>query len=247
MGFFDSVKKSLGLASAELELRIPPESVHVAGELRGELFVRALKPIEIFGLDVLLYHGFRDEWGNISQEVFEQGSVAEMISMQAGEEQTFPFFIEIPAVVAPSVGPFSWKVEGRARLKNASDVKIERPLQVHFSPVMGAIVDIIQQQFGFVRQSFGAEEDCLWAEFKPSAAVKNMYRGLELAYDEQEHQLALWISLDPFSQRVLQRYQSSYDPRENAIEIILDKRKFLAGRQVDTQGLLGLLQPIFSP
>ncbi len=247
MGFFDSVKKSLGLASMEMEMRIQPESAHVDGELKGELVVRALKDIEIFGLDVILLHGFKDEWGNSSLEVFEKGSAAEMISMRAGEEEVYPFFIEIPAMVAPSIGPFSWKIRAQARLKGAADVKKEQNLHVHFSPIMGAIFDLVKNQFGFVYQSFGAEEDCLWAEFVPSGAVKNMYRGLEIAFDEQPDDLVLWVSLHPFSQRVLQQYSRDYDPSENSIEIEINKRQFLSGSQVNTQGLLGVLQPLFSP
>ncbi len=247
MGLFDSVKKSLGLASAELELKVQPGSAHVDGEVKGELVMRALKDIEIFGLDIALYHGFRDEWGGIEQDVFERGSVAEMISMQAGEHQSFPFFIGIPAEVAPTIGPFSWKIEATARLKGASDLSQKQTLQVHFSPVMGAIMDIVQKKFGFVYKRAGADEDCIWMEFTPSGPVRNMYRSLELSFDEQPGQLAIWVGLEPFSPRVLQRFHEDYDPHENTIELIINKRQYVAGHQVDTEALFQLLKPLFSP
>lgn len=170
-----------------------------------------------------------------------------MISMAAGEQQTFPFFIGIPAEVAPTIGPFSWKIEATARLKGSGPLTQKQALQVHFSPVMGAVMDIVQQKFGFVYKSAGADEESLWMEFTPSGPVRNLYRGLEVSFDERRDALTLWIALDAFSPQVLRRFHEDYDPEENSIEVLLNKKQYVAGQQVDTEGLFKLLQPLFSP
>ena len=246
MGLFDTLKRSIGLQPLELEFKLEPGSAHVDGELRGELIASALKPVEIFSLEVELMHSFPDEYGHRRTERFDGGAVVEMLSLTAQERQAYPFFIGLPAEVAPTMGAFSWALHASARLKGASDVRIEQPLTVSFSPIMAALIEIARAQFGFAYASSGADEECLWVEMAPQGAVQQMYRSLEIAFDERDRELTLWISLDPFSSLVLDRYRSAYDPHENTIEIEIDKGQYVSGHAVDHDALLNLIKPLFT-
>lgn len=245
MGFFDSIKKSLGLSAGEFELKLQPETLHVGGELQGELVLTASKDINIYSVDLEIWHGYPNIHGGVEQDIQQGVNLAERISLRAGERHTWSLFVPIPAQVAPSIKKFSWKVIARAKIEGGSEVKKEQPIQVRHSRVMGAVLDCVQNQFGFKLDEVGADEDGLWMTFEPVGGVKQMFRSLELAFDEQDDEICLWVSLDRFSQAVLQRYRNAYDPSENSIELELDKDRYLSGDQVDVQGIFHLLQPLF--
>lgn len=247
MGLFDTIKKSLGMATGEFELRVQPETLHVDGELQGELVLRAHRDLNILEVDLELLHTFPDEWGGTQQEVFEGVILAERISLREGEQTSWPFFIRLPPQIAPTMDRFGWKVRATARLQGKSPVTHEQVVQVRLSPIMQAVVDIVQGQFGFVFDDAGADEECVWIDFDPKGAVKKMYRDLEIAFDEGEDELTLWVILEPFSSAVIRRYAEHFDEREGSIELELDKRRYANGTQVDREGIFHLLQPLFSP
>lgn len=247
MGIFDSIKKSMGMSSGEFELRIQPETCHVDGELRGEALLRAHKELNVFAVELELWHIFPDEWGHLTEEGMERELLAERVSIGAQDHATWPFHFELPAHLAPSLGKFGWKLKAEARLQGSSSIKKELELDVGLSPIMSTVHQLVEQEFGFSFREAGADEDGIWMTYRPQGAVKGMYDGLELAFDEGEDELVLWVALDRFHPRVVERYAHAFDEHEGSIEFEIDKADYAVGREVDRQGLLGLLRPLFSP
>ena len=81
--------------------------------------------------------------------------------------------------------------------------------------------------------------------FTPGAAIKAHKRALEIAFDEQEDEILLWVALDPFKPSVIQRYRNDFDEREGSIEIEIEKARYANGGQIDKPGIFHLLQPLF--
>ena len=245
MGFLDSIKKTLGMATGEFELRVQPEGCHVGGTLQGQLVLHAQKPLNIFSVNLELLHTFPDDHGYKMQDVFDGLVLAERISLQAGEKHEWPFYMEIPPQVAPSLGDFGWKIRATAALQGSNPITKEQPLKITMSPIISVVVEAVQSQFGFTYREAGADEECIWMTFNPGPSIKAHKRGLEISFDEQEDEILLWVALDPFKQSVIQRYHGQYDEREGSIEIEIEKARYSNGGEIDRQGIFHLLQPLF--
>lgn len=233
MGFFDSVKKSLGLASGEIEIRLQPETMYVGGEVQGVLVFKALKTCKIQSLYMELIHTFPDgEFGGTIEEIPDRIDVASMIQVEASSPFETEFFFGLPPHVAPSLGKFRWKVRATAVVAGGSDVERVVDVNLRLSPVMATIVDVIQQQFGFRFDDIGADEDGIWIDFDPTPAVRQHFNDLEIAFDEQEREIYLWLKLS-----------GRRGVREEELTIL--KERFLMGHQADAAGIQALLQPIF--
>lgn len=248
MGFFDSVKKSLGLAKGEIEVRIQPETLHIGGEVQGQVVLKAEKAINIHAVEVELIHTYPSEhyeYGD-DEEVVERMLLASQISLQAGESSDWQFYIPLPPQAAASMAPFGWTLTARAVLQGNSTLEKKQRLQVRLSPIMGTIYDLVTNQFGFQWEEAGADEDGLWLAFRPTGAVRAHFGGLELAFDEQDEALYLWITLDGIRPHVVERFGDRFDRHEGSIEFVIQKSQFASGPQVDRDGLMGLIQPIFA-
>ena len=246
MGFFDSLKKTMGLAAGEFEIRVQPETLHVGGLIQGTLRFRALKALNVVRFTLELDHGFPVDDYHTDEDEIDLVVLDEMVSFQAGEHREWPFFFELPPQVAATMGRFSWTLEANAVLQGGSTLEKEQPLQVRHSPVMGSVLGAVQSQFGFQFVQAGADDDGIWMEFNPVGPVRSHFNHLEIAYDEQDDALTLWISLDPFRRHVIQRYEDSYDPNENSVELVLEKSRYAAGGRADDESVLKVLQPLFS-
>ena len=246
MGFLGSIKKSLGMSAGELEVRVQPEGCFVGGEISGEVVVRAQKDLNIFSVQLDLIHSFRDDYGSRQHEIFDGFPLAERISLGAGEQHVLQFFFKIPPQLAPSVGDFAWSLRAQAHTQSHGVLQKEQAVQLRLSPVTSAVVACIQEQFGFSFQEAGADEDGIWMSFAPGAAIKAHKRALEISFDEREDELLLWVALDPFARSVLERYHEDFDASEGSIELELEKDRYMAGGQVDRQGIYHLLQPLFA-
>lgn len=232
MGFFDSVKKGLGLATGEIELKLQPETMYVGGEIQGQLVFKALKQCKIQSLYMELIHSFPEEGHGIIEEIPDRIDVASMILVEANNTFETEFFFGIPPHVAPSLGQFRWKVRAVAVVTGGADVERTIDVNLRLSPVMAAIVNVVQQQFGFRFDEIGADGDGIWIDFDPTPPVRAHFNDLELAFDEQEHELYLWVKLTG---------------RRGVIEeeFTIEKSRFLVGHQADAAGLQALLQPLF--
>lgn len=246
MGMFDSIKKGLGLSTGEFEILVQPDGCHVDGEINGKLTLNAHRDINIFSVNIELIHSYRDEYTGRQQEVFDGFTLAERISLTQNNSETWPFFFEIPPQVAPSLADFGWELRASASLQGGATLKKEQKVQVRLSPVMSAVVEVVRDQFGFIFEDAGADEDGVWMTYRPGSAIKGHFNSLEVAFDEQEDEVVLWIILEDFRPQVIERYRDAYDPRENSIELILDKNALVAGPKVDRQRVLELLRPLFS-
>ena len=85
MGFLDSIKKTLGMATGEFELRVQPEGCHVGGTLQGQLVLHAQKPLNIFSVNLELLHTFPDDHGYKMQDVFDG-----LVLAVAAEPERYP-------------------------------------------------------------------------------------------------------------------------------------------------------------
>ena len=245
MGFFDSIKKSLGLAAGELEIRFHPGDARVGGEIRGEVALRALKDLNIFSVRVELIHQYPDEYEGLREESLRSDVLAEQVSMKAGESHAWPLHIEIPPQIAPSIGRFAWRLMAEANIQAGSPIRQSVPVQIKLSPIMYGVVAAIQQQFGFEFRQAGADEDGVWMTFRPTGPIKAHFGELEVAFDEQEEGVMLWVSLEGIRPEVLHSYRDAYDAREGSIEIPLPRRDLVAGEEVNQAQILNLLRPLF--
>ena len=246
MGFFDSIKKTLGLIPGEFELRVQPDGCHVGGVIRGEVVLRAKSDLQIVTLTLDLVHEFPDEYGTMHEVLHDGGVIAERVAMRQGEQHAWPFFVEIGPEVVPSAGRFSWKLRTRANLQSGSSFDKEQAIQLRFSPLVGTIVALIQEQFGFAFERIGADDESVWMSFTPGASIKSYFRGLEIAYDEGDDVLLLWVALRDFRPAALHHFEEEYDEREGAVELEIDRGRYMAGEQVDRDGLMALLKPLFA-
>ena len=174
------------------------------------------------------------------------GLDAVIAAIAEGAQHSWPFHITIPPQIAPSMGRFGWELRATAALQSGSPITASQGVRIEMSPVTAAIAEIVRTQFGFQFDEAGADEDGLWMTFRPTGAVSSHFRGLEIAWDEQEDEIALWVRLMPFKAHVIERYRDAFDEREGSIEVIVPKGRFVASGQVDVQGLTGLLRPMFS-
>ena len=245
MGFFNSIKKSLGLAAGELEVRFHPGDARVGGEIRGEVAFRALKDLNIFSVRIELIHQFPDEYEGLREESVLSDVLAEQISMKEGESHSWPLYITIPPQIAPSIGRFAWRLLAEANLQSGSPIRQSVPVQIKLSPIMYGVVAAIQQQFGFEFRRAGADEDGVWMTFRPTGSIKAHFGELEVAFDEQEEGVMLWVRLEGMRPEVLHHYRDAYDHHEHSVEIPLPKRELVAGGEVNQDRIVSLLKPIF--
>jgi len=247
MGFFDSIKKGLGLSGGEFELRVQPETLHIGGEVQGVCVFTPHKDLNAFSVRLQLMHAFPDDYGvSIMKQVQDEVVLAERVSFAEHEPIEYPFYIPLEAHLAPSIGRFSWSLVVTAALQSGSPITKELPLKVRLSPVSQGIYDVLSSQFGFAFDSAGADADGWWIEMKPTGAVKQHYDGLEVAFDEGPDTVDLWIKVHDFRPEAVRHFGDAFDPHSGAIELELRTRDYAAGPgQIDHQGLAQLLKPMF--
>ncbi|MEM1350309.1 MAG: sporulation protein [Myxococcota bacterium] len=247
MGFFDSIKKGLGLSPGEFELRVQPETLHIGGEVQGSCVLTPHKDLNVFSVRLQLMHAFPDDYGvSILEQVQEEVVLAERVSFSEREPVEYPFYIPLHAHLAPSVGRFAWSLVATAAVQSGSPMHYKLPLKVRMSPVSQGIYDVLASHFGFAFESAGADADGWWIEMKPTGAVKRYYDGLEVAFDESPDTVDLWIKVHDLRPEAIQHFRDAFDPHSGAIELELRTRDYAAGpNHIDHQGLAKLLEPMF--
>ena len=237
MGLFDSIKKSLGMPTVEIELKLQPETMYVGGELQGKITVRAVnKTCNVQSLMMQLIHTFVDTndygYSEHHEEIPAHIDILSMASIEPQAPFEDEFFFGLPPHVAPSLGHFGWRVRATAILQGGAEVVKEQHVPVRLSPVMFAIYDLVHRQFGFKFHEIGADNDGIWLTFEPTPAVRAHFNGLELSFDEQEDVIYLWVQLQA---------------RRGVIEeeLTLHKSRFLMGHTANADALMQVLQPIF--
>ena len=248
MGFFNSIKKSMGLAKGELTVQVNPEQLYAGGEINAQVRLEALKDMNINVVRMELVHTFPDEDYEYDtySETMHTVDLATRISMKAGDKVDWPAFITIPPDIAPSIGKFKWTLRTTVDIPNAIDITDKQNLAIRLSPIMGTLYELITQAFGFVYTEIGAEEDCVWMTFKPTGAVRSHFGDLELSFDEQDDTLTLWIALDGMDEHVARTHGDRINYEEGSIEITLNKREYASGPSVNRDALMSRIQPLFS-
>lgn len=248
MGFFNSIKKSMGLAKGELTVQVNPEQLFAGGEINAQVTFNALKDLNINVVRMELVHTFPDEDYDYDtySETMHTVDLATRISMKAGETVQWPAYITIPPDIAPAVGKFKWLLRTVVDIPSAIDVTDKQNLAIRLSPMMHTLFELITQSFGFVYTDIGAEEDCVWMTFKPTGAVRSHFGELELSFDEQDDTLTLWIALDGMNEDIAREHGDRINYDEGSIEITLNKREYVSGTNVNRDALMGRIQPLFT-
>ena len=211
--------------------------------------MRATRALNVYSVELDLVHGFVDEVGQRHEEAVERLVLAERVAFAAEQEAGWPFLIPVAPRLAPSMANFTWALHARARTQETGLIQKAQPIRLAPSPMCEALVGVLQQGFGFVFQESGADEDGLWFDFAPGAAIRGHFQGLEIGVDEDERELELWLRLVPFSPAALRQLPpgARFDRAEGAVTLELEKGRYVVGpEQVDAQALLERLRPLFA-
>lgn len=245
MGFFDSIKQTLGLkAAGELTVLVAPERLHVGGRIEGAVSFAAAEAVNIDRVALELAHTYPD--GGLQRETIDVLELDQRVAFTQGQLHRWEFFFDVPWGVAPAIAPFGWELVATAQVAGGALIKRQHVLPLRSSPVMDGVARVIQDSFGFKLAGFGAELDHQWMRFEPQGAVRQHFQALQVSFSEEPEGVMLWVDLRSFRPSALRRFANAYDPRENEIELALKRQAYTIGHQADHERIQQTLAPLFS-
>lgn len=246
MGLFDSIKGALGLGGGgELLVQVQPERLYVGGRIEGGVTLEAKQALKIERVWLELGHSY-PHYDSVTREIIDALELDARVSFEAGQRHRWDFFFDVPWGVAPAIKPFGWDLAARVALAGGSTLQRDHVLPLRMTPVMEAVVGLIQGQFGFKMAEFGAEEDHQWLGFEPQGAVRQHFNSLVVAWAEEAEGTTLWVNLRSFRPSALRAFERDYNPHTNEIELRLKRRDHTIGHQADLERIKHALQPLFA-
>lgn len=242
MSFFNSLKKGLGLgpkATFSVKLEGTPK---LGEEFEGTVTLSASESLNVLTIGTRLHHHFIGDYGKESVEL-DEIVLAERVAFNPGDSISRPFGFYLPFEAVPTLKGFSWEIECWAALQGGADIVHRESIEVGWGELTGAVVHVLTKQFGFYPKDHGADEDGIWVEFQPDAAVRDRIRSLVCSFDESDDGLVVHLQMDPFSPSAIRTLGKDFDPSTNTAYLEFERAKFVV-RTPDLQGIFQALQRV---